>query len=413
MLTTIHRFTPPTCTLEIKGKKSPLSQWTDQDVLKKMQFRLSFDDPRLPSSQQVLLKGDRHDLESLKISVDRYMQNFLHNSLALNINIKNNHHTASNEPYLQPKGLTNHELFFGGISHDNQENKTTLTTVQLFDLVTALEAYGTHISALPQLQAKSKKVIPLWGGIAAVAIAAIGTTVLLKSPSVPNIAVSPESKPSDIPQFDNVVPPDAAPQSSKRTPKPTINESLSSTKKLPPPPAVDAPKPKPDIPDPADYPLSQVARQSGLQQSREKSPVAKIPASTPQLETKTKPEQEELAADNSSISSSSETDIADSDNNLALKDTPSSDQLKEIKAYFQEQWQPPADLKQSLEYRLYINNDGSIKRVVSIGKASELYLSQTNIPVKGEAFISPRNESQQSTIRLLLNPDGGVKTFAE
>ena len=87
-------------------------------------------------------------------------------------------------------------------------------------------------------------------------------------------------------------------------------------------------------------------------------------------------------------------------------------QTAEIKAYFQDKWLPPEDLKQSLEYRLYLNDDGSIKKVIPLGKASRLYLSKTNIPVQGEPFISPVTE-ENSTIRLLLNPDGRVKTFQE
>ena len=85
----------------------------------------------------------------------------------------------------------------------------------------------------------------------------------------------------------------------------------------------------------------------------------------------------------------------------------------EAKIYFEQKWQPPGELKQSLEYRLLLNADGSIKRVVSLGKGSQLYLDQTNIPVNGELFISPLSESQSSTIRLLLNPDGRVQAFTE
>jgi hypothetical protein len=60
-----------------------------------------------------------------------------------------------------------------------------------------------------------------------------------------------------------------------------------------------------------------------------------------------------------------------------------------------------------------LDRDGSIKRVVPLGKAAQLYLSQTNIPVNGEPFIAPLTPSQSSTIRLLLNPNGGVQVFTE
>ncbi|MEO0837118.1 MAG: hypothetical protein AAFY16_14395, partial [Cyanobacteria bacterium J06642_3] len=100
--------------------------------------------------------------------------------------------------------------------------------------------------------------------------------------------------------------------------------------------------------------------------------------------------------------------------NLALRDAPPpASQIQEVTTYFKNHWQPPADLKQSLEYRLLLNADGSIKRIIPLGKASRLYLSRTKIPVNGESFISPPSPSQSSTIRLLLNPDGQIQAFGE
>lgn len=430
MLTTLHRFTPPTCTLEIRGKKSPLSRWTNQDLLKEFKFKLSFDDPRLSSDKQITITGDRFALEQLNTSVERYTQKNLYTSFISQADLTNNNNSQNNQPHLESKGLTNHELYFGNLQHDSTKNKMTLSTVQLFDLVTALEAYSSQIKALPELkQAQSKRAIPIWGGIAALAFVTAGvTTILLKTAPMQNIASSPESQSSDsIAQFDDVVPPDEPPASRKKAFQPKINKSISSAKRLPPPPAVDTPKPKPNIPDPADYPLSKVGRQSGLKQpvKQEKirkeqvesiiSPTPEIASeTTPQLKSKTLLNQSPNIAksDDSAADFSTESDVTDENNNT--QDIPSKlSQSQEIKAYFEDRWQPPKDLKQSLEYRLYLNSDGSIKRVIPIGKASELYLDRTNIPVQGETFVSPLNKSQKSTIRLLLNPNGGIKTFAE
>ncbi len=420
MLTTIHRFTPPTCTLEIKGKKSPLSRWTNKDTLKNFKFKLSFDDPRLSRDRQIVVTGDRFILEQLKTLVDRYIQANLHNSFIPNINTENSYDSNKNQPYLKSKGLTNHELFFGNLNHDSDENKVTLSTVQLFDLVTALEAYSNQINALPELEEQAKKAIPFVGGIAAVALLGVGitTTVIMFRSPIENIASSPQAEsPNTMPSFDDVIPPETTPKSRNKNPQPKINESLSSAKRLPPPPAVSTPKPKPNIPDPADYPLSQVARQSGLkpsvknEQTKEKQ-VESIISPSPKTSPEAKPNPEQKIV--TPKDSREEFDLADANNNIALKDAPAKpSQAQEIKAYFQDKWQPPADLKQSLEYRLYLNPDGSIKRVVPIGKASELYLNKTNIPVRGETFISPLKESQKSTIRLLLNPNGEIKTFYE
>lgn len=472
MSNTLHRFTPPTCTLEIKGKKSALSRWTKQDLLQNFQFQLRFDDPRLADSQQVIIKGDRQNLEQLQQVVDHYVQNFLHGSLSeiatTPINSNSGTKSLSNQPFLQPKGLVNHELFFGHLNQEGTTKNINLSTVQLFDLVTALEAYNTQIAALPELSSSQpKKVIPLWGGVAAATVAAVGiTTIALHSQSPQNVASSSKSESSvEIPQLNEVVPPQIPETPRKQTPKPKLREPLSSTKRLPPPPAVDAPKPKPDIPDPADYSLSQVARQSGFNNSAKKNQnknptsqqtesVIVIPPETkveerkaiqdlakdkqlgagetpgimsdsiasapnPQLKTQINPnlDQESSKGNNSTVKSPQDIDTLgenSQDSNVALNKTRSvSNQLREVKVYFQEKWQPPTELKQGLEYRLFLNSDGSIKRVVPLGKAAKLYLNKTNIPVQGEPFISPIAESQKYTIRLLLSPDARVQAFTE
>ncbi|MGB5635951.1 MAG: hypothetical protein WBM86_24655, partial [Waterburya sp.] len=227
--------------------------------------------------------------------------------------------------------------------------------------------------------------------------------------------------------------------------------------------AVDTPKPKPDIPDPADYPLSDVARQSGWNNSAKEKFAANKPAestivvpSQTQEEKKSTSEENGIESVESILSPEKITPIAQPESKLPAENqanqtnqidaainspsdalgessvkppkdktpSPNSDlafrdsppppsQTEEVIAYFEQKWQPPEGLKQSLEYRLLLNADGSIKRVVSLGKGSQLYLDQTNIPVNGELFISPLSESQSSTIRLLLNPDGRVQAFTE
>ena len=422
MFITFHRFTPPTCTLEIKGNKSPLSRWTNREMFKKLQFQLSFDDPRLPTSKQVKIKGSQSDLEQLKIAVDRYVQEFLHASLnpvAKSNVFKIHHKLNNNSPYLKPKGLVVHQLFLANLTHDAAADNIQLNTVQLFDLVTALEAYTTQFVVLPKLkQAQLNKTIPLWGTIAAATIAAVGiTAIVFKSPSSQNVTTNSKLDSKDTEessQFHGIVPPQIPEISRKPTSKSKSNEPLSSTKRLPPPPAVDTPKPKPNIPDPADYPLYQVER-SHLNVAKNKTESTTVtPAETKdqKIARLNSPSKTEINSVESNESESAKVNNSPSESSEDL-DSISSSQLQEIQVYFQDKWQPPADLKQSLEYRLYLNPNGSIKRVVSLGKASQLYLSQTNIPVKGESFISPITKSQKSVIRLLLDPEGGVKTFAE
>lgn len=444
MSSTIYRFTPPTCTLEIIGSKSPLSRWVKQDVLKKFQFKLKFDDPRKPDDI-VLIQGNQQDLSQLQTTVNNYLKQRLQNSWqkpSTEINLASPKDISNNQPYLKSQGLVHHELFFGGLTHNSNSNSIPLSTVQLFDLVNVLEASQSQIAVLPAEKSAlhSRKLIPLWGGIAAAAIAAMGiTTILLKSSLQQNIASVDEKSQLksqvEIPELEEITPP-SAPDKQER-PQPKLSEPLASAKKLPPPPAVDTPKPKPNIPDPADYPLSDVARQSGFKNSVKETPnpnqpvestiivpaenptKSKSASSTDKLEARLRSKDrintadlESNILDDSSIKSEVNNTLQNSD--LAANSSPAqSRQLQEVTTYFQEKWQPPATLKQSLEYRLVLNTDGTINKVVPLGKASRLYLNQTNIPVNQESFISPLAESESSTIRLLLNPDGRVQAFTE
>jgi hypothetical protein len=413
---TLHRFTPPTCTLEIKGIKSPFTRWIKSAKQQNWQFQLDFDDPRLPTTKQVKITGDYHNLAQLQLAVNYYIQEFLATSWQLettpHLEIKINNKSDHKQPYLQPQGLVNHQLFLGNLTHNHTAESIQLSTIQLFDLVTALEAYQTQIGTLTELNStESKKIISLWGGIAAVILAAIGiTAIVLRSPAPSNISSSSKSpSPEEIPQLNDVVPPQVPKTTKKPTSKPKLSD-LASSDRLPPPPAVDTPKPKPDIPDPADYPLAEVARQSGLNNAAKQQTESVITIPT---ENKN---QETTSQFNTANNSNQNQDLARLNSSLTNPPaiaTAKSDQLQEIKAYFLTKWQPPAELKQSLEYRLDLNTDGSIKRVIPLGKASELYLNKTNIPLQGEKFISPLAKSQKPTIRLLLNPDGGVQTFTE
>ena len=173
MSSTIHRFTPPTCTLEIIGKKSLFSRWISSDVLPKFQFKLKFDDPRQTTLKQVTIQGNQQELLQLQTAIQQYIQIQLQSSFQ----IKNLQTTPKPEfirdkiPYLTPQGLMHHELFFGFLTHNSDRHSIRLGTVQLFDLVTALEAYQTKILASKTKQPQSwQKIIPLGGGIATVAI---------------------------------------------------------------------------------------------------------------------------------------------------------------------------------------------------------------------------------------------------
>ena len=79
MPSTIHRFTPPTCTLEIISQK-PLVRWTTRKISPKARFKLRFDDPRQATSRQVTIQGSQADLLQLQTAIDSYVQTQLQSS---------------------------------------------------------------------------------------------------------------------------------------------------------------------------------------------------------------------------------------------------------------------------------------------------------------------------------------------
>lgn len=450
MSSIIHRFTPPTCTLEISNQTSFFSRWTDSNVLKKLQFKLRFDDPRQPTSRQVTIEGNKQELLNLQTAINDYLQTQLQSSFhsAVIAEIATPNKVNHQIPYLKPQGLVHHQLFFGSLTHDSNQPQIKLSTVQLFDLVSALEAFQEKIKAQPNISQTPfrLKILPLWGGIAAVAIAAIALPTIFKPQTQPEVASSNAPTPSStkIPELETVSPPSVQDLAQQPATTPQLIDPLSSTTRLPPPPAVDTPKPKPDIPNPEEYPLSDVARQSGLDQSPKQdnphNPSAKsteagskatqpeivIVESNPQQITTSQPKV------NSPNSSRIEKDVED-DIDSKLEISPNSTDkieqdriaknsfnsldkktpLEEVTAYFKSKWQPPEELKQGLEYRLLLDSNGAIKKVIPLGKASRLYFSQTSIPVNGEPLITPLTNTKPLKIRLFLNPDGRVQVFQE
>jgi len=68
----IRRYTPPTCRLQILARSSPVSQWL---AISRNYGGLSFaDDLRPPQQQQVIIEGDRDQLEVLHEAVSTYAE---------------------------------------------------------------------------------------------------------------------------------------------------------------------------------------------------------------------------------------------------------------------------------------------------------------------------------------------------
>ncbi|QDL12475.1 hypothetical protein DP113_28395 [Brasilonema octagenarum UFV-E1] len=93
-----------------------------------------------------------------------------------------------------------------------------------------------------------------------------------------------------------------------------------------------------------------------------------------------------------------------------LFDTP---QVSEARDALKKRWQPPSGLKQSIEYSLSVGVDGTIERILPMGKAARDYVDRTGMPLIGEPFVSPNKNGQSVRIRAIFRPDGKVQTFSE
>jgi Domain of unknown function (DUF4335) len=91
----------------------------------------------------------------------------------------------------------------------------------------------------------------------------------------------------------------------------------------------------------------------------------------------------------------------------------STPQLSEARDFLKQRWQPPSGLKQTIEYSLLVGVDGSIERIMPLGKAARDYVDRTGMPLIGEPFVSPNRNGQSLRIRAVFSPDGKVQTFTE
>jgi Domain of unknown function (DUF4335) len=461
MVSLVKRYAPPTLSLEIVGKVSPLSIYLQKPTLKELYFQLNFDDPRLSSEKKITVRGDRTLLDSLCNAVRDYVQNFLTQpNISSNITKLP---TSSSQPYLHPQGVTNHKLHLGKVNEKNTPQSILLSAVQLFDLANALEEYSQEIATLSEsYRGQGKKVIPI---VATGFILALGLTIGVKmsphSPTPPQSDTPSNSTTTKITPIypkkplSDVIPPQPS-QITSITPA-IIPQPLQQREKLSPPqPVTRPPIPKisqvnPDTPpQPAEFVIIPQVKPQPPQTISPKKPSLSInPPSkvenTIQIEKKPpslvlkSPTVVPTFQDNSQENIASETNF--NNNNLLgtqeLTITPSKEeekppeniakpsleetaslfdytpQIAEVREYFQENWQSPENLQQTLQYLLVINKNGHLQTVIPLGTNAEFYLKQVKFPLNSESFVSPLSEESTQTIRLVLQPDGPILTFLE
>ncbi|TAG94149.1 MAG: DUF4335 domain-containing protein [Oscillatoriales cyanobacterium] len=288
----LKRYTPPTCTLEVTAKSSPLSRWAGKPVLKSLTFELRLDDPRLPDTEHITLNGDRTQLEALHEAVNSYIQNLLGESLpwetrgqsefsdsmaktastptrspvmlheSFNPSEKATSELNSSDspknanfpapPHLESRGLLAHNLFLGSLTVAESGPVVGLSTVQLFDLATALDEYSNEVMALPNLSRSPKRSQPVpWLKVAAMVVATVGlTTGAIKMLQVrpAQIASAPTSAASSPSAQQNLAI-GVSPSPFLATPTPPA-PTPSATPTLPPlpPPPISSPSSSPSLP---------------------------------------------------------------------------------------------------------------------------------------------------------------------
>jgi hypothetical protein len=446
----IRRYTPPTCTLELSGHRSPLYLWTGQNRVKDLEFELRFDDPRHPNEDQIIVKGDRTQLLLLSDVVNHYIQNFLkttssHLPLTANSTATlSKPTTLPSLPALHALGLLTHELSFGSLSVTPPQSSVSLTASQLYDLANALEEYNTDVSIVTAIaKPKWQQVASTWLGTAAAAFLlalGVGTASMRIRENLQQTANRPNTDPKPSQSIvQDVLPPVPPPPTGTPVPSPSVPPSLAQRQPLPTPSTVTALPPPPRnpsipivIPPRTALPPPPVVPQDNntaiiITPQTGNSSTTSPPRTVPSLPSPVAPKATQNVSPDvfnpnppapnlpelpplASSSATSEADRSDKTQTSLLDTIP---QVGEARQYFQARWKPPESLKQTLEYRLVLSQDGSISRIVPLGQASKIYLDRTSIPLIGESFVSPLEVAGNPQIRLVLSPDGTVRTFME
>ena len=365
-------------------------------------------------------------------------------------------------PSLQPKGFLSHQLNLGSLETKASHSFVSLTSSQLFDLLNALKDYQEDLTILSSPESSiQRQGIWVWTWTAVVALFAIAIPIVgpkwfdrLNSGGV-SLIKSQESS-EQMSSFLDVLPP-VPPPPSAPIPSLSMPQMLATRDPLPPPKKISIAVPPSrnlsvDIKPPTSPVLSppsalshtspqlsaannyyQLPNQSSaediliLQGSRipaimPSSPltmaerISAIPniPTLPSLQSEVLVEQspEKQIPKTPIVNPLAENYIfAESTLQTTLLDA--IPQVAEARQYFQQRWQPPKNLSQTLEYRLIVQSDGSLKQAVPLGKAAIVYYQKPSIPTPGSAFVSALDILENQTIRLVLSPNGRVKTFLE
>ncbi|MGK7959640.1 DUF4335 domain-containing protein [Crocosphaera sp.] len=374
-------------------------------------------------------------------------------------------------PSLSPQGLLNHHLTFGSLASQASHGSVRLSISQLFDLVNALETYNNTVVTLTNPKTTPlRKSVGVWVAAGTVAVLAIVIPTVgvkwFRQVTSRDTPTEDTTETADNPlSFLDVLPP-VPPPPKTPLPDPSLAPTLANRDPLPPPSqigqatapprnqtvAVQAPPLRVLPPPPAAPPAPPKPNTANTNPSNGSVTVDQVPThllpngQTPIVMPSLPPEQAQQLIQNPTLpppptlqakagnrgntltlpSSSGDrdqltipTELLSPDANVTPKSPPQTSlldaipQVTQVRQYFQERWEPPQSLAQTLEYRLIVQEDGSLKQTIPLGRSAAIYRSQIPFPVPGSEFVSPLETSNHQTIRLVLIPNGKVKTLLE
>ncbi len=464
-------YTPPTCTLLVETptnwlpKISRKSEQLNIANLGNFNFALSFDDPR-QTREGITVKGDRSLFERLHLVVNTYIQRLLATPPQL-IPAATKAQTNPANLQLQQQDFFTHTLYLGEIPPTTTVSKIDLTTTQLFDLATALDAYTRDLDIpTPVNYWWKSKWFSSWGLGATAIFLFMGLTSLgfqllqarnsaNSTPETPlpsrnnsvtsELQIFPTPKAS-IPPLPKVSPLGTAQKLSLPAPvSPPFSGVAPSTPLLVPPERGGGSSLV--FPEPGNLSVNNSnnsdnltnngaelvpsPRQVGRNQGNNSAPVSpqnpsitpvsplpELPNLNPEAVIKIPPQEVPPIRVNEdlSINYRNSSNLGSLGSQTSLMGESLFDripQVPEVRKYLQARWQPPVGLSQILEYSILLNSNGSIAQIIPLGQAASANIDRLGMPSLNTPFVSPIVRGGNPKIRIVLTPEGGVETFLE
>lgn len=445
--TTLQRsYTPPTCRLTIVARRSLFSS-PSRPRLSHLRFELVLDDPRLRDEDQKVVRGDQAQLFHLSESVRNYVRDFLsqssHQLAALSepttsayggtlgggAIAKAGGTTIAALPkpraatYMESQGLAAHTLVLGTLATADSGSVIELGTLQLFDVLSALEGFLADWQAWLTPPPASDR-LPVWLS-PLVGVVVTGGLVAALSPLAQNRSAEEASTAPDDSSM--------ALLSSGMTLLSQSSQGLVSSENLaqpelispPPPPAAIANLPplssaseapptrvtplerqtttQPPISPPPVSPSSPADSVTAMPSTPDllfEQPLAG-PEAAPPLDLSQVPQAEPFTPLTRPVP-------VGEDQETAFDFVP---QVTELRRYFQQRWLPPEGLNQSLEYTLVLDEAGTLAQVFPLGRSAVQFQEHSQIPEIGESLASPHE--QPLRLRLVLGERGEVNVFVQ